>query len=183
MSPEGLANVVALAVKSAFAPLIARVAMLEKTADELRRAEADLAAMRERIAVLETRAPIPGPPGADGMNGKDGADGLGFDDLDVIHDGERGVIIRFARGEKTKDATIVFPCLLYRGVWSAGHTYNPGDVVTHGGSAWHCGKTTTTKPDTFDGAAFWKLMVKRGDKGRDLRAEDPYTPPVVRARS
>jgi hypothetical protein len=181
MQPDALASVVALAIKSAVAPLAARVAVLETQLAEARTA-LDVKDLHTRVAVLETRAPVPGPAGAagvDGLAGKDGADGLGFDDLDIVHDGERGVIVRFARGERVKESTIVFPCLLYRGVFAPGHTYNAGDIVTHGGSAWHCGRPTTTKPDTAEGAAFWKLMVKRGDRGRDVR-EAP-TPSIVRA--
>ncbi len=52
-------------------------------------------------------------------------------------------------------------------------SYAPGDVVTHGGSAWHCQKDTAAQPDTANGAAFWKLMVKRGDRGKDLRLVEP----------
>ena len=36
--------------------------------------------------------------------------------------------------------------LTYLGVHVAGKTYDVGDLVTAGGSAWYCGKATTTAP-------------------------------------
>jgi len=57
------------------------------------------------------------------------------------------------------------PGLRYLGVHVPGKTYDPGDLVTAGGSAWHCGTTTTAAP----GASHdWQLMVKRG---RDARGD------------
>jgi Carbohydrate-binding module family 5/12 len=184
MSPDEFAEAVIASIHTALAPLLARVAALEtKTAapsELIINLNHENALLRERIAVLETRAPIPGPPG---IHGKDGADGLGFEDLSVDHDGERGVTFRWSRGDKVKEVAVAFPCLLYRGIYSVGTAYQPGDIVTHNGSSWHCQKATATRPETFEGAAFWKLMVKRGDKGRDLRLVDPAAPaPVVRAR-
>jgi hypothetical protein len=40
------------------------------------------------------------------------------------------------------------PGLQYLGVHVAGKTYDPGDVVTAGGSAWHCSRPTTGTPGT-----------------------------------
>lgn len=61
------------------------------------------------------------------------------------------------------------PSLCYRGVWDASTVYREGDVVSHGGSAWHCQvEATGVKPDESNGVA-WRLMVKRGQNGRDGR--------------
>lgn len=93
------------------------------------------AMLRERVAILETRPPVPGPQGEKGdpgLNGKDGAAGL-----------------------------------TYHGVWQDGKQYTPGDLVTWGGSTWHCDAATSTKPGDVIGAAHWTLMVKRGRDGRD----------------
>ena len=182
MQSEQLAALVVSALKTALAPLAGRVTRLEAHTIDPRpgvlELTKELTVLRERIAVLETRAPVPGPTG---LSGKDGADGLGFEDLDVEHDGERGVLFRFTRGDKVKEFAVAFPCLLWRGTFVPGTAYQPGDIVTHGGSAWHCQKSTTTRPETFEGAAFWKLMVKRGDKGRDLRDVTAPAPIVRRA--
>ncbi len=53
---------------------------------QLVEATKEIGTMRERLAVLETRALVPGPPGP---AGRDGVDGVGFDDLGVTRR-ERG---------------------------------------------------------------------------------------------
>lgn len=138
-----------------------------------------VATVSERVAVVETRAPVPGPQGKDG---KDGADGLGWDNLSVAHDGERTFSFRMMRGERVKDVgTFTVPVPIYRGVYAEGRTYEPGDTVTYGGGLFHCKKTTTLKPDgtTRDpstgesqgaqGKDFWTLAVRRGTDGKDGR--------------
>ncbi|MGA8147277.1 MAG: hypothetical protein WB870_06845 [Gallionellaceae bacterium] len=58
------------------------------------------------------------------------------------------------------------PTMRYRGVWAPGELYEPGDVVTLAGSAWHCWEQTKVRPgDNTD----WQLAVKRGSNGRDAR--------------
>jgi hypothetical protein len=61
------------------------------------------------------------------------------------------------------------PGLKYAGVYVDGQAYGPGDLVTHGGSVWHCERPTAAKPGTT--ADGWQLMVKRGKDGRDVRRE------------
>ena len=120
-----------------------------------------------------------GPPGEKGTNGSNGQDGLGFDDLAVLHDGERGVTFRFMRGDKIKEFGIQIPALIYRGVFTDGKTYELGDVTTWGGSTWHCQKATISKPG--DGATDWQLVTKRGRDGRDGQ-DAPGALPVVKVR-
>ena len=55
------------------------------------------------------------------------------------------------------------PSLAYRGVWSEGEQYQPGNFVTHSGSIWHANEPTTTRPGS--GPA-WQLAVKKGKDGR-----------------
>jgi len=59
--------------------------------------------------------------------------------------------------------------LLYREVWREGE-FERGDVVTWGGSAWHCQIKTTDKPGT---SAAWRLMVKEGARGKDGKTDAP----------
>lgn len=106
----------------------------------------------------------PGEKGPDGQNGKDGADGLGFDDLEVTHDGERGFAFKFTRGDVVKEFKFAIPAMIYRGVFKDGLTYGPGDTVTWGGSLWHCGEETGDKPET---SKSWTLAAKRGRDGKD----------------
>lgn len=122
---------------------------------------------------------VPGVPGEKGVNGINGTDGLGFDDLAVLHNGERDITFRFQQGSTVKDFTVTIPSLLYRGVYLDAKTYEPGDVVTWAGSTWHCQDATTTKPG--DGSAAWKLMVKRGRDGKDGR-DGMDAHPVVKVK-
>ena len=93
-----------------------------------------------------------------------GPAGLGFDDLDITHDGERTFTFKLERGDNVKAWTFVIPCMIDRGVWREG-TYQRGDTVSHGGSAWIAQQDTDTKPDTA--GSHWRLSVKRGRDGKD----------------
>lgn len=100
----------------------------------------------------------------DGEDGKDGVDGLGFDDIDITHDGERGFTIAVVRGERRKEFTFQLPVVLERGVFKAGHEYCRGDGVTADGSYWIAQKDSPSgrpgqSPD-------WRLSVKRGRDGK-----------------
>lgn len=111
--------------------------------------------------------------GRDGIDakGEPGADGLGFDDLAVIHDGERGFTFRFERGEQVKEFKFALPVVIDRGVWveSKEGGYEKGDGVTWAGSFWISQKDENAdKPDGGDG---WRLSVKRGRDGKALKVE------------
>lgn len=101
-------------------------------------------AIRARLDAIDAREPVPGPPGPPGPAGRDGIDG--------------------------KDGA---PGLRYCGVYVRGKTYDQGDLVTAGGSAWYCRTTTTTAPAT---SGDWSLMVKAGrDVGRNARERQATT--------
>lgn len=51
----------------------------------------------------------------------------------------------------------------YRGVFTDGKRYEPGDMVTSDGSVWHCNVETQMRPGA---GAMWTLAVKHG---RDAR--------------
>jgi hypothetical protein len=139
MQHERFAEHVATTIRGLITPMSARVVVLEAAIGNLAGPVAELMKsygdVRERLAVLEAHEPIPGPPGPPGPPGKDGADG--------------------------KDGA---PGLRYLGVHVPGKTYDKGDLVTAGGSAWFCQRLTTIAPG--DARQDWVLMVK---KGRDLR--------------
>jgi hypothetical protein len=112
-----------------------------------------------------------GRDGDAGEPGKDGRDGFSLDDFDVAPAGDgRTVVLSFTRGEITEQFEVKFPVPIYRGVWrekdEAGNKleYSPGDLVTWGGSLWHCDEKTGEKPD----AGSWRLAVKKGRDGKDL---------------
>jgi hypothetical protein len=125
----------------------------------------ELGAVRERLVVVETRAPVPGPPGT---NGVDGQDGLGFDDVGVDFDGNRTITVRFQRGDQVKTFPIELPYLKWQGTYRGTSLYHPGDVVTWAGMAWHANEPTTDAPGERSKA--WTLMVKRGRDGKDARS-------------
>lgn len=61
--------------------------------------------------------------------------------------------------------TFSLPVLIYRDIFKDGTEYERGDVVTWGGSAWHCQvDSTKAKPGN---SPDWKLMVKEGRAGKD----------------
>lgn len=140
-----------------------------KDADELlqeKMARWELDFERRATAALEKaidRMPKP----KDGVDGKDGADGLGFDDMQVEYDGERGVTLKFARGDRVKSVSLRIPVVIDRGVYRANESYEPGDGVTWGGSYWIAQQETKAKPDTPNSG--WRLAVKKGRDGKDGR--------------
>jgi hypothetical protein len=116
-------------------------------------------------------APKDGTPGRDGRDGlpglrgepgTNGKDGLGFDDLAVDYDGERGFVLRFQRGAEVKEFGFTLPLVLDRGVWRE-RAYSKGDGVTWAGSFWIAQRDTEAKPDAGDSS--WRLSVKRGRDG------------------
>ena len=98
-----------------------------------------------------------------GRDGGPGADGLGFDDLRVEPDGERGFALVWSRGDRIERSTVSLPVMIDRGVWAEGRTYEAGDAVTWGGSVHVAQARTEAKPETSDD---WRLAVKRGRDGR-----------------
>ncbi len=111
----------------------------------------------QRLLAAEAKEPL---------KGDKGEDGFGFDDLNVLHDGERGFTFRFERDGKAKDFTFELPVMLDRGVWKEG-SYRKGDAVSWGGSLWIAQKDTEAKPDSPDSG--FRLAVKRGRDGKDAK--------------
>lgn len=116
--------------------------------------DADQGALEKLIRDSVAAIPVP----------KDGQDGFGFDDMAFEHDGERGFVLRFVKGERTKEFAFTVPVVIDRGVYKDGQTYAPGDGVTWAGSYWIAQKETSAKPDSGEG---FRLAVKRG---RDAKA-------------
>lgn len=161
------------AAPDATGPFLERLAVLEtRLAAVLQVADA-LATVRERVAGLEARPPVPGPAGADGPPGRDGVDGLGFDDVAVAFDGDRTLSISFQAGDRVRSFPVVLPVLRYQGVWREDVTYTRGDVVTWAGSAWYCEEATTTRKPATGARGAWTLVVKCGRDGRDGAAGPP----------
>jgi len=114
--------------------------------------------------------------GKDAEPAKPGVDGLGFDDLDVIHDGARSFTLKFSQGDRVKTFPFTLPVVLDKGVFKDGQEYEPGDGVTWGGSFWIAQEKTAEKPDGGQG---WRLAVKRGRDGKDKTEKaEPSKDPI-----
>jgi hypothetical protein len=61
------------------------------------------------------------------------------------------------------------PAFADRGVWDATTTYQPGHGVTFRGSFWLAQRETRGDQPGADQARSWRLAVKRGKDGKDLR--------------
>jgi hypothetical protein len=108
------------------------------------------------IEEVRTLARQPGPRGPDG---------LGFDDLEVVHDGVRGFTFKFQRGDQIREFPFKLPVMIYAGVFKEGKEYAVGDTVTWAGSLWHCDVPTEDKPG--ETSKHWTLIAKRGRDGKD----------------
>ena len=98
-----------------------------------------------------------GKDGKDGAPGKDGSDGLGFDDMEFTTDEHGRPVAKFQRGDVVK--SIQLPCIIDRGPYRSGETYQKGDAVSYGGGLWIAQDHTSEKPD---GGSGWRLAVKAG---------------------
>ena len=100
--------------------------------------------------------------GKDGDPGKD-AETFTLDDFDIEQIDERSFRFKFTHGGECHSFDFAFPVPLYRDTYAAGKTYQSGDMVTWGGSLWHCDKPTAETP----GGGGWTLAVKKGRPGKD----------------
>ena len=97
--------------------------------------------------------------------------------MSLLHDGARTVTLRFVRGEVLKDFPLHFPVVLYRGVWTDGTAYEPGDAVTWGGNLFIATEPSRLKPDmTATSAKAWRLAVKAGRDGKPGKDGPPGPP-------
>ncbi|MFJ3266745.1 hypothetical protein [Serratia liquefaciens] len=91
----------------------------------------------------------------------------GISAVDVANDDERMFTVTVTRASGACETkTFGIPVMIYRGVFKAESSYQPGDTVTWGGSLWHCDETTVDKPGEI-GSKGWTLATKRGRDGKD----------------
>lgn len=118
----------------------------------------------------------PGPAGKDGaagMAGKDGAPGrdafqLEELELKLLEDG-RTVEFSFGAGDTRISRVIKFDVVLDRKVYQRGKRYEKADGVTYGGQYYIAQRDTDAVPGE---SPDWRLSVKRGRDGKDLREEE-----------
>lgn len=108
-----------------------------------------------------------GRDGKDGERGTDGRDGT-LENLKMAFDGERTVTFCFKNGDPIEGGVIKLPVMIYRGVYTAGKSYERGDSVTWGGAQWTALQDTDAKPgESAPASRAWALAVKAGRDGKD----------------
>ncbi len=163
-----IAEVIGEAVRDATGPLVAEIDALKAALGAQVSVTGGLVDKEGRLVLVmsngDTRA-IGQVVGRDGIDGKDG-ESLSLDDFSVNRIDERTIEIAFTKGDIANSFELAFPVPVYRNAFKEGETYQPGDMVSFGGSTWHCAKDTAAKPgDSED----WILAVKRGRDGKDAR--------------
>ncbi|MFC0710708.1 hypothetical protein [Azorhizophilus paspali] len=101
---------------------------------------------------------------------KDGRDALPLEsfDLSLGEDG-RTVTVKMQAGDTVIEKSVKIPALIDRGVFSAKKVaeYEKGDGTTYGGCYWIAQRDA---PEGVPGgSADWRLVVKKGRDGKDLR--------------
>ncbi|HHG5664263.1 TPA: hypothetical protein ACPWRN_005967 [Pseudomonas aeruginosa] len=113
---------------------------------------------RETFDKAADRMPIP----------KDGRDALPLEcfDLALGEDG-RTVTVKMQAGDIVVEKSVRIASVIDRGVFSAEKSYEQGDGTTYGGCYWIAQKDAPA--GVPGGSDDWRLAVKRGRDGRDLR--------------
>ena len=134
-----------------------------------------------------------GPPGIDGKDGErglKGEPGRNATDLTLLQETieqrieraieaiavsspDGGRTLQWSFGDKMRE--IKTALVLDAGIWKEGMTYVAGDGVTSGGSFFIAQGTTTARPGKSNE---WRLAVKRGSDGRDVRSDEKKLEPI-----
>lgn len=97
-----------------------------------------------------------------------GRDALPLDSFDIqLGDDDRTVVMSIGAGEQQITRTLMLSTVIDKGVFKPDDKYLKGDAVSYGGSL-HIARKNA--PAGVPGASDdWRLAVKRGRDGRDLR--------------
>jgi hypothetical protein len=122
---------------------------------------------------------VQGEKGIDGINGKDGRDGLSPEDFSAeLGEDGRTLSFKLAAGQAAFCNEVVLPIPLDCGVWKDSSDYIRGDGVTHDGSFWIAQRATKSRPGMP--GSDWRLAVKKGQNGKDLRSDEQRVAAPVR---
>lgn len=113
--------------------------------------------------VVEELATWPRP-----KDGEPGRDGLGFGDLDLTFDEQKGYALKASNGDRVLQWPLHVPW--HMGIYKPGVTYPKSAQVTAQGSTWMALKATAERPG--DGSTSWVLIVKRGRDGKDGKSAE-----------
>lgn len=113
---------------------------------------------RETFDKAADRMPIP----------KDGRDALPLESFDLaLGEDGRTVTVKMQAGDVVVEKSVKIASVIDRGVFSAEKSYEQGDGTTYGGCYWIAQKDAPA--GVPGGSDDWRLAVKRGRDGRDLR--------------
>lgn len=114
--------------------------------------------VREETSKALDRIPAP----------KDGRDALPLESFELeLGDDGRTVTVRMQAGETLIEKTVKIASVIDRGVFSAEKSYEQGDGTTYGGCYWIAQKDAPA--GVPGGSDDWRLAVKKGRDGKDLR--------------
>lgn len=173
------------------APILERLAAIERRVDLATAAVStvadltkDLGAMRERVAVVEVRPLLPGPPGPAGEPGAAGTPGQHgtLDNLKVVRLNEREFEFQLKDGTPIEGGRIKLnhPIFSDDFAYLKGKSYELNTLAQWDGSIWIAvkeGQLQTPGSGSPD-VTGWKLLVKRGTNGRDGKDAEPPLPKV-----
>lgn len=113
---------------------------------------------RETFDKAADRMPIP----------KDGRDALPLESFHLaLGEDGRTVTVKMQAGDVVVEKSVKIASVIDRGVFSAEKSYEQGDGTTYGGCYWIAQKDA---PEGVPGgSADWRLAVKKGRDGKDLR--------------
>ncbi|HCC6600930.1 TPA: hypothetical protein L3821_005964 [Pseudomonas aeruginosa] len=99
---------------------------------------------------------------------KDGRDALPLESFDIeLGEDGRTVTVKMQAGDVVLEKSVKIASVIDRGVFSAEKGYEQGDGTTYGGCYWIAQKDA---PEGVPGgSADWRLAVKKGRDGKDLR--------------
>ena len=99
---------------------------------------------------------------------KDGRDALPLESFDIeLGEDGRTVTVKMQAGEVVLERSVKIASVIDRGVYSADKSYEQGDGTTYGGCYWIAQKDA---PEGVPGGSTdWRLAVKKGRDGKDLR--------------
>lgn len=99
---------------------------------------------------------------------KDGRDALQLEHFELaLADDGRTVTLSLRAGDVVVEKALRLPTIIDRGVFGHDKAYDQGDGVTYGGCFWIAQKDS---PEGVPGGGpDWRLAVKKGRDGRDLR--------------
>lgn len=114
---------------------------------------------RDTFEKAADRMPVP----------KDGRDALPLDsfDMELAEDG-RTLTLKMHAGDTVVEKSLRIATVLDRGPYRGDKQYEKGDAVTHGGSLW-IAQVDDPEGAPGMGGKGWRLAVKKGRDGKDLR--------------